>query len=95
MSFLFVPERMLMCFTLYIVSSPWKVPEKSIALLFLLVTKTDGVPLSHFHLLIPERLLPSVYGHRLFSHLQLYVYTTSSLFQLLNPPGVGRYLVPS
>src|SRR5947209_14821117 len=27
--------------------------------------------------------------------LQLYVYTTSSLFQLLNPPGFGRYLVPS
>src|SRR3989442_16001979 len=50
MSFLVVPERMPMCFTLYIVSSLWKVPEKSIALL-LLITKTDGVPLSHSHLL--------------------------------------------
>src|SRR6266704_2648779 len=50
MSFLVVPERMPMCFTLYIVSSLWKVPEKSIALL-LLITKTEEVPLSHSHLL--------------------------------------------
>src|SRR6266571_5148642 len=48
--FLVVPERMPKCFTLYIVSSLWKVPEKSIAL-HLLITKTDEVPLSHSHLL--------------------------------------------
>src|SRR5258708_18523301 len=44
MSFLVVPERMPRCFTLYILLSLWKVPEKSMALL-LLITKTEGVPI--------------------------------------------------
>jgi hypothetical protein len=44
MSFLVGPERMPRCFTLYILLSLWKVPEKSMALL-LLITKTEGVPI--------------------------------------------------
>jgi len=60
MSFLVVPERMPMCFTLSIVSSLWKVPEKSIALL-LLIIKTDEVPLSHSHLLESETAYDLIY----------------------------------
>lgn len=48
MSFLVVPERMPLCFPLYIVSSLWKVPEKATPLI-LLITKTDGVPVNFLY----------------------------------------------